>query len=147
MQTDELSQTIIAYVSQHPRPQQALLPEEMSQGILDLLVEDTRHMAADAIEKEPRAGRYITLALLLLRSHTFKTKKIDITEEELRRSLSRYTQAIYLESMKRQGLIKEIHPELNTAYIFEGKEKLSFQLTELGKRVSKETMNPLPNYL
>ena len=146
MQQDEISQTIIAYVQQHNRPDLALMPEHISQGVLDILIEDTRGMAESASENRPTAGRYITLAVLLLRSKLDENNKIQVSENELRKSISRYTQAIYLENLSRQGVIRNLEPQCTRDNVFDVTIKPSYELTDIGKKLAQETLQPLPDY-
>ena len=146
MQQDEITQTIVSYVQQHQRPELALLPSHITQGMLDILIEDTKHMAGQAIEKKPNAGRYITLAVLLLKSKLKDSSRVDVTESELKKEISAYTQAIYLENLQRQGIIKNLEPEINQENLFSPKIGLSYDLTELGKRLTLDSLNELPNY-
>ena len=146
MQQDEISQTIISYVQQHQRPDLALIPEHLTQGILDLLIEDTKHMAEKALEHKPNAGRYVTLAVLLLRAQISGNKRVDVSESDLKKNISRYTQLIYLENLQRQGVIKNLAPEIGGHNILENSETMSFDLTELGKRLNKENLQSVPDF-
>ncbi|SMF36342.1 hypothetical protein [Pseudobacteriovorax antillogorgiicola] len=146
MQQDEISQSIISYLQQHNRPDLALMPDQISQGVLDILIEDTRHMAEAALESRPRAGRYITLAVLLLHSKLKGQSSIQMTESELQKSISRYTQAIYLENLSRQGIIKNLRPAVSQDNVFDPNIRPEYDLTELGKQVAKESLQPLPDY-
>ena len=146
MQQDEISQTIISYVQQHTSPSRALLPSELTQGILDILIEDTKHMAAQSLERKPQAGQYITLAVLLYKAQQNETDRIDISERELKKEISAYTQAIYLENLERQGVIKNISPVFSSLNLLKAKPGLSYDLTELGKRLAKDSLDQLPHY-
>ena len=119
MQANEITMIIKDWVSNSRNPQTALLPQNLNQQLLDIFAEDTKDMATEAKVKRPEAGHHITLATLLLKAQIDQTNKLDITETELRKTISRYAHAVNLEGLERKGVVKEIKPSFSLENIFE----------------------------
>lgn len=143
---DDIIQVLTDWVAQHPRPREALLPQNMGQNILDILIADTQDMIKEAETTRPQAQRYITAATLLLKAQIENTQSLDIRETELTKAVSRLTHGVHLENMRRKGLIKELQPEFSLDNIFDPATRYHFQLTELGQRATQDSINPLPTY-
>ncbi|NRA67589.1 MAG: hypothetical protein HRU19_24120 [Pseudobacteriovorax sp.] len=141
MSADDITRTLVDYVRQHQNPDQALIPQNIPQGILDILLTD-----AEAKSQESASGNYLSTAVLLILSQKQGSSKIDVTKSTLATSISHYTQAIYLESLQRKGIIKDLLPERNLENILD-RVKASYGLTELGKRLVKESSDSTPSYL
>ncbi len=147
MQADDITKTIVEYVQNHRSPPSALIPERMPQGILDILLEDSKNQANLALSGKPVAGKYITTAVLLLLSIQKNSGHVEVTENDLSQSISRFTQHLYLESLSRRGLIRDLQPELTLENILDPQLTPKFTITELGKQAFQEAQSPLPDYL
>lgn len=146
MEADDITKTIVGYVHNHPTPNWALIPERIPQGILDILCEDCKDLADKALTEKPRAGKYMTTAVLLLLSQRQDGQTIQVTEKVLSQAISRYTQHVYLESLSRKGLIRDLSPELTLENILDPQLKPQFTMTDLGKRALQNKENPLADY-
>ena len=138
MQANEITMIIKDWVSNSRNPQTALLPQNLNQQLLDIFADDTKNMATEAKVKRPEAGHYITLATLLLKAQIDQTNKLDITETELRKTISRYAHAVNLEGLERKGVVKEIKPSFSLENIFDESVEWSFVLTKLGESLVSE---------
>jgi len=138
MQANEITIIIKDWVSNSRNPQTALLPQNLNQQLLDIFADDTKNMATEAKVKRPEAGHYITLATLLLKAQIDQTNKLDITETELRKTISRYAHAVNLEGLERKGVVKEIKPSFSLENIFDESVEWSFVLTKLGESLVSE---------
>lgn len=139
MQKDEMIQMLADWVKQHPRPREALLPQNLSQALLDILVTDTKEMIDQAGESRPQANPIITAACLLLLAQVQDTKKVQVSEQALSQAIFRLTHAIHLESLRRRGVIKALHPEFQLTNIFDEQTRYNFEITELGKQMQRES--------
>ncbi len=138
MQANEITMIIKDWVSNSRNPQTALLPQNLNQQLLDIFAEDTKNMASEAKVKRPEAGHHIPLATLLLKAQIDQTNKLDITETELRKTISRYAHAVNLEGLERKGVVKEIKPSFSLENIFDENVEWSFVLTKLGESLVSE---------
>ena len=119
MQANEITMIIKDWVSNSQNPQTALLPQNLNQQLLDIFADDTKIWQLKQKLKRPEAGHYITLATLLLKARIDQTNKLDITETELRKTISRYAHAVNLEGLERKGVVKEIKPSFSLENIFD----------------------------
>ena len=142
MVTDDLIVTINQYMSKHQNPKIALIPENLPQGILDIFIEDAQNLKDHTIQM---SGRYLSTAVVLLLSTIRGSSKLDIKESELKEKVSLYTQAVYLESLERKGLIKNLQPSRDISNILEAVE-LTYELTELGKQAALENASVAVGY-
>ena len=138
MQDNEITMIIKDWVSNARDPQTALLPQNLNQQLIDIFTSDTKDMASEAKVKRPEAGHHITMATLLLKMQIEKSNKLDITETELRKTISRYAHAVNLEGLERKGVVKDIKPSFSKENIFDENVEWSFVLTKLGESLVSE---------
>ena len=91
MQADEITKMLVQYTKAHRSPETALIPSSIPQGVLDVLLEDTKNQAAEAAIARPKAGKHITTAVLLLISQVQRSGSIAIEQEKLSQYIARYT--------------------------------------------------------
>lgn len=145
VQKDEIIHVFADWIRQHRRPREALLPQNMGQNLIDILVADTEDMIEQAASQSPKASQYITAATLLLLGQIRNNSKIQITKSELSQAISRMTHAVHLENLRRRGIIKNLEPEFSLDNIFHEETRYHYELTELGKQVTRESRGPLPS--
>ncbi|MFW7379937.1 MAG: hypothetical protein ACOH5I_14080 [Oligoflexus sp.] len=138
MQKDEVIQIFADWVQQNRNPKTALLPQNMGQNMIDILVADTEGMIEEAATQTPNAQRYITAVTLMLLAQIENTNKLQISETRLSQAIARMTRAVHLESLRRRGVIKDLRPDFHLDHIFDNQVQYQFELTELGKRMRQE---------
>lgn len=142
MTTDDLILTINEYFGNHSNPKIALIPENLPQGILDIFISDAQNLKDHTIQM---SGRYLSTAVVLILTIKKGSSKIELKESELKEKVGLYTQAVYLESLLRKRLIKNLSPERDLDNILEP-VKLDYELTDLGKQAALENSGGAISY-
>lgn len=132
------------WVASHPQGQLGLLPQNLGQGLLDALTEESAPMLAQhaRLNQKPEASPFVTAACLMLLADT--NQRLTIHESALSQALGAYTRAIHLESLRRKGVIKELRPEFSRDNICDANTHFSFELTELGRTLKKQESDQQP---
>ncbi len=139
-ESENQRQELITWLNDQPDKNKALLPQNLSNEILDILVDDTKEMYSNKNEVDMKAGATITFTTLLLKSQIEQSTSLDIEPEQLGQYIACYAQALNLEGLRRKGVLS-YSPEPTLENIFED-EKREFELTELGRQLEKELVTP-----